>query len=103
MSDSTLEEAKKANEYNQAGNQWADEEPVDQEWNDVAPVEGGQYQPQAADPAQVAAVAPVVQQQQQQGGWDGMAQQPIAPGAETGGWDGNQQPPAQNGYLNSGW
>jgi small subunit ribosomal protein SAe len=98
-----LEEAKKANEYNQAGNQWADEEPVDQEWNDVAPVEGGQYQPQAADPAQVAAVAPVVQQQQQQGGWDGMAQQPIAPGAETGGWDGNQQPPAQNGYLNSGW
>jgi len=96
-----LEEAKKANEYNQAGNQWADEEPVD-EWNDVgAPVEGA-FNQQAADPSVVAPVAPVIPQQQT-GGWDGMAQQPMAPGAQSGGWDGEQQAPPQNGYLNSGW
>ena len=93
-----LEEAKKANEYNQAGGaQWNDEEPVDQEWNDVAPVPADII----AAPVQAAPVA----QAPAAGGWDGMAQpNQMAPGAATGGWDGAaQQPAGDQSYLNSGW
>ena len=79
-----LEEAKKANEYNQAGNQWADEEPVDEQWNEPAAVDTTGF-PQAADPGlQQAPAQPAlnVAPQQAAGGWDGMAQPQMAPGGE---------------------
>ena len=94
-----LEEAKKANEYSQAGNQWADEEPVDEQWNEPAVDTTGF--PQAVVEAPVA--APLAAPQQAAGGWDGMAAPQQAPVGE-GGWDQQAAPQQANtGYLNSGW
>jgi small subunit ribosomal protein SAe len=81
-----LEAEKKANEY-QAGAQWADEEVVDEQWNE-APVaaDPAAFVPQAQDPGVGAMAAPQMAAAPipAAGGWDAMQ------GVQGQGWDAGQ-------------
>lgn len=81
-----LEAEKKANEY-QAGAQWADEEVVDEQWNEgTVAADPAAFVAQAQDPGVAAMAAPQMAAAQipAAGGWDAMQ------GVQGQGWDASQ-------------